>query len=66
MLAMLDAQKPASQMARSRYLVTDSDQKVLTIDNPTALQGQEGHYVQIRGNMTDQGSLHVETVKQSQ
>lgn len=47
-------------------LVTDSDQKVLTIDNPTALQGQEGHHVQISGNITDKGSLHVETVKQSQ
>jgi len=47
-------------------LVTDSDQKVLAIDNPAALAGQEGHHVQISGNMTDNGALHVASVKQAQ
>jgi len=47
-------------------LVTDSDQKVLLIDNPTALAGQEGHHVQVSGNMTANGALHVTTVKESQ
>jgi hypothetical protein len=47
-------------------LVTDSDQKVLAIENPAALAGQEGHHVQVSGNMTDNGALHVATVKQAQ
>ena len=47
-------------------LVTDSDQKVVAIDNPAALAGQEGHHVQVSGNMTDNGNLHVATVKQTQ
>lgn len=47
-------------------LVTDTDQKVLAIDNPTALAGEEGQHVQVMGNMTDSGSLHVATVKQTE
>jgi hypothetical protein len=47
-------------------LVTDSDQKVLAIDNPAALAGQEGHHVQISGSVTDNGALHVAAVKQAQ
>lgn len=47
-------------------LVTDSDQKVLAIDNPAALTGQEGHHVQVSGNLTDNGALHVATVKEAQ
>ncbi len=45
-------------------LVTDNDQKVLPIDNPSALKGQEGHHVQVTGNMTSSGALHVDSVKQ--
>jgi hypothetical protein len=45
-------------------LVTDNDQKVLAIDNPAALKGQEGHHVQVTGNMTASGALHVDSVKQ--
>ena len=47
-------------------LVTDSDQKVLAIDNPAALAGQAGHHVQVSGNMTDNGALHVASVKEAQ
>jgi hypothetical protein len=45
-------------------LITDNDQKVLAIDNPAALKGQEGHHVQVTGNMTSNGALHVDSVKQ--
>jgi hypothetical protein len=45
-------------------LVTDKDQKVLAIDNPAALKGQEGRRVQVTGSMTDSGALHVDSVKQ--
>jgi hypothetical protein len=47
-------------------LVTDSDQKLLAIVNPTALAGQEDHHVQVSGSMTDNGALHVATVKEAQ
>jgi hypothetical protein len=46
--------------------VTDSDKKVLPVDNPAALAGQEGHHVQVSGNMTDSGALHVASVKEAQ
>jgi hypothetical protein len=44
-------------------LVTDKDQQVVAIDNPDALQGHEGHHVQVTGKMTDSGALHVDKVK---
>ena len=44
-------------------LVTDKDQKVVSIDNPDAVKGHEGHHVELMGKMNDDGSLHVEKVK---
>jgi hypothetical protein len=43
-------------------LVTDKDQKVVPIDNPTAVSGHEGQHVKVTGTMTDSGSLHVDKV----
>jgi hypothetical protein len=43
-------------------LVTDKDQKVLPIDNPSAVSGHEGQHVKVTGTMTDSGSLHVDKV----
>jgi hypothetical protein len=43
--------------------VTDKDQKVIAVDNPAALQEHLGHHVQVTGNLTSSGSLHVESVK---
>jgi hypothetical protein len=43
-------------------IVSDSDQKVLTVDNPDALKGHEGHHVAVTGEMTG-GSIHVDSVK---
>ncbi len=43
--------------------VTDKDQKVVQVDNPDALQDHLGHHVQVTGNMTSGGSLHVDSVK---
>ena len=43
-------------------VVTDGDQKVLTVDNPDALTGHEGHHVAVTGQVTGE-SIHVETVK---
>jgi hypothetical protein len=33
-------------------LVTDNDQKVLTVSNPDALEGHEGHHVEVKGQVT--------------
>jgi hypothetical protein len=43
-------------------LVTDKEQKVVPIDNPSAISGHEGQHVKVTGTMTDGGSLHVEKV----
>src|SRR5215469_12661820 len=43
-------------------IVTDSDQKVLAVDNPDALKGHEGHHVAVTGTVTGD-SIHVDSVK---
>lgn len=43
-------------------IVTDSDQKVLTVDNPDALKGHEGHHVAVTGKVTGD-SIHVDSTK---
>jgi len=39
-----------------------ADQKVLTVDNPDALTGHEGHHVAVTGQVNGE-SVHVESVK---
>jgi hypothetical protein len=43
-------------------VVTDSDKKVLTVDNPDALKGHEGHHVAVTGHVSGD-SIHVESAK---
>ena len=43
-------------------VVTDSDQKVLTVENPDALKGHEGHHVAVTGTM-GKDSIKVASVK---
>jgi hypothetical protein len=43
-------------------IVTDGDQKVVTIDNPDAVKGHEGHHVAATGAVTGD-SIHIESVK---
>ncbi len=43
-------------------IVTDSDKKVLMVDNPDALKGHEGHHVAVTGHVTGD-SIHVESTK---
>jgi hypothetical protein len=43
-------------------VVTDSDKKVLAVDNPDTLKGHEGHHVAVTGHV-EGDSIHVETVK---
>jgi hypothetical protein len=43
-------------------VVTDTDQKVLAVDNPDALKGHDGHHVAVTGQITGD-SIHVDSVK---
>ena len=50
-------------------LVTDSDKKVLTVDNPESLTGHEGHHVSVKGTVSgdsikvDPGSVKMVAAK---
>ncbi len=46
----------------SMVVVTDTDQKVLAVDNPDALKGHEGHHVAVTGQVTGD-KVHVDSVK---
>jgi hypothetical protein len=43
-------------------VVTDEDKKVLTVENPDALSGHEGHHVAVTGHINGD-SIHVESAK---
>jgi hypothetical protein len=46
----------------SPVVVTDADQKVLTVDNPDALKDHYGHHVAVTGHI-DGDKIHVDSVK---
>jgi hypothetical protein len=46
----------------SMVVVTDGDQKVLTVSNPDSLTGHEGHHVAVTGEVSGE-SIHVDSVK---
>jgi hypothetical protein len=41
-------------------VVTDGDNKVLTVDNPDALKGHEGHHVAVTGDVSGD-TIHVDS-----
>ena len=43
-------------------IVTDTDHKVLTVSNPDALKGHEGHHVAVTGHV-EGDSIHVDSTK---
>lgn len=43
-------------------IVTDGDQKVLTVANPDVLKGHEGHHVAVTGDVQG-SSIHIDSVK---
>jgi len=43
-------------------IVTDGDQKVVSVENPDALKGHEGHHVAVNGSMS-KDAMHVSSVK---
>jgi len=46
----------------SMVVVTDRDQKILTVENPDALKGHEGHHIAVTGHV-DGDKIHVESAK---
>jgi len=43
-------------------IVTDTDQKILMVENPDALKGHEGHHIAVTGHI-GKDSIHVESAK---
>jgi hypothetical protein len=46
-----DCAKKCMAAGAKMALVTDKGQKVLTVSNPDALQGHEGHHVEVKGEV---------------
>lgn len=46
----------------SMVVVTDKDQKILTVKNPEALKGHEGHHVAVTGKV-EGDSIQVDSAK---
>ena len=57
-----DCAKKCLDKGAKMVVVTDKDQKVLTVDNPDALKDHIGHHVAITGHTTAD-SIHVESAK---
>ena len=54
--------KKCLQSGAKMVVVTDKTDKILTVDNPDALAGHEGHHVAVTGTVTGD-SIHVDSVK---
>ena len=54
--------KKCIEAGASAVVVTDTDQKVLTVDNPDALKEHYGHHVAVTGHI-DGDKIHVDSVK---
>jgi len=54
--------KKCIKAGASPVVVTDTDQKVLTVENPDALKDHYGHHVAVTGHVTGD-KIHVESVK---
>ena len=57
-----DCTKKCIKEGAKMVVVTDDDEKVLTVENPKKLAGHEGHHVAVTGTVTGD-SIHVNSVK---
>lgn len=57
-----DCTKKCLEKGAKVVVVTDGDQKILTVENPDALKGHEGHHVAVSGQVTGD-NIHVMSVK---
>lgn len=60
--AAAECTKKCIKGGASPVVVTDADQKVLTVDNPDALKEHYGEHVAVTGHI-DGGKIHVDSVK---
>ncbi|HET7206722.1 MAG TPA: hypothetical protein VFI95_09090 [Terriglobales bacterium] len=64
-----DCAKKCIGAGEKMALVTDKDQKLLTVSNPDALEGHEGHHVRVKGEVSgdsitvDKGSVKMLAAK---
>lgn len=54
--------KKCLEAGAKMVIVTDDDQKVLTVDNPDALKGHEGHHISATGTVSGD-TIHVNSMK---
>ena len=57
-----DCTKKCLEGGASMVVVTDTDQKVLTVKNPEKLKGHEGHHVAVTGKV-EGDSINVDSAK---
>lgn len=60
--AAAECTKKCIKEGASMVVVTDGDQKILTVENPDALKGHEGHHIAVTGHV-DGDKIHVESAK---
>ena len=54
--------KKCLESGEKMVIVTDKDQKVLTVENPDALKDHAGHHIAATGSVSGD-SIHVDSVK---
>ena len=54
--------KKCLEAGASMVVVTDTDQKILTVKNPEALKGHEGHHIAVTGKV-EGDSIQVDSAK---
>lgn len=64
-LSNADCAKKCAAAGEKLVFVTDTDKKVIGVDNQDALKGHEGHHVAVTGKV-ENGSLHVDKVSMLQ
>jgi|SRR5215831_4523247 len=57
-----DCTKKCIEGGASMVVVTDTDKKILTVKNPDALKGHEGHHVAVTGHV-EGDSIQVDSAK---
>jgi hypothetical protein len=57
-----DCTKKCLKEGAKMVVVTDGDQKILTVENPDALQEHIGHHIAVTGHV-DGDKIHVESAK---
>jgi len=57
-----DCMKKCVAKGAKVVIVTDGDQKVVTVDNPEVLKGHEGHHVAATGAVSGD-TIHINSVK---